>query len=293
MQNNFYLPFMDSRMLELTFIMQGIIDKYSQYLKFPETKIAGVYGSFNNIIWNGGRPISTNEFSTFEEIKNCINLINKHNLIYKFTFTNQLLDESHCNDIYSNKILDLINETNNEIVIHSQILEDYIKDKYPSIQLTSSITKGFDLETFQKEIDKDYKAVVCYAKKNILQYIKDLQKEKQNKVEILLSGNACATCKLYKKHYESISYFNLYGKYQNHVCPLESGMSPQIIAEEDLVFNIDFLQKLNIHNYKIQGRTSSVNRLIEIYLNIFFQPQIIDEIRKDIYEMLGDKCENF
>ena len=82
-------------------------------------------------------------------------------MVCKFAFTNQLLEEQHLHNTYCNEVLDLIAETNNEIVIHSKILEDYIKNNYSNIPLTSSITKGFDLETFKKAIQE--------AKKNLVE----------------------------------------------------------------------------------------------------------------------------
>jgi hypothetical protein len=74
------------------------------------------------------------------------------------------LTENHCYDKYCNQILDLIADTENEIIIHSQILENYILNKYPNIPLTSSITKGFDLNTFKTALHQNYKNVVCFYK---------------------------------------------------------------------------------------------------------------------------------
>ncbi len=284
---------MDSDTIQLAYIMQEQLKHYSKYCKFSNPNIIGVYGSFNNIIWNGGRAITTSEFTTFDSIKNCIKDFNNHNLICKFTFTNQLLTQEHCYDSYCNQILDLIAETNNEIVIHSPILEQYIRNIYPNIPLTSSITKGFDFNTFKIALHQDYKNVVCHYKQNILKYLETMPIELQNKTELILNADACAYCKMFTKHYECESYYNLYGKYlnQNNCYKFYPDYDAQkewfnLSIEERLIFDIQYFNWLNIHNYKIQGRTKNIGQLIDIYLSIFFYSEIHEEIYNNIKNSL-------
>ena len=281
MQNNFYLPFMGKDTIKLIYILREQLIQYQNYLKFPEANIIGVYGSFNNIIWNGGRPITTTDFNTFDDVKKCINDLNNNNLICKFTFTNQLLKKEHCQDRYSNQVLELINETNNEITINSPILENYIREHYPNIKLTSSITKGFDLNTLKEVLQQDYKNVVCYYKTDILKYLETETMENQQKIELLLGGDPCANCPLYHKHYEIISYYNLYNIYKEHECIREN---PNYILNEknNLLFDISYFSSLNIHTYKIQGRLLSIEQLIDKYVRIFFLPEIQEKIKNNI-----------
>jgi hypothetical protein len=106
-----------------------------------------------------------NDFDSLEKIEQCLYDLNKHNLICKLTFTNQVLTEEHLNNKYCNDILDLVANTNNEITIHSKLLENHILNKYPKIPLTSSITKGSDLLTLQEAINSNkYDSIVCYPR---------------------------------------------------------------------------------------------------------------------------------
>lgn len=295
MQNNFYLPFMGQDTINLAFIMQECLDKYSSYVKYPNPIIAGLYGSFNNIIWNGGRTIITSDFQNFEEVKQCLNNINKHNLKCKFTFTNQLLTKEHCENQYCNQILKLIADTNNEITIHSKLLENYISSLYPEIPLTSSITKGFDFETFKIALNQNYKNVVCYYKQNILKYLETVPFNLQQKTELILNADDCAYCKMCKKHYECESFYNLHnyylhenGCYRFH--PMYDAKKEwfSLPIEERLYFDINYFQWLNINTYKIQGRMKTIEQLLETYLYIFFYPSMYQEI----YDYLKDNINN-
>lgn len=289
MQDNFYLPFMGQKTIDLAFIIQDCLKEYSDYVKYNNPTVIGLYGSFNNIIWNGGRIITTNEFQTFEEVKQCLKTINNHDLKCKLTFTNQLLTENHCYDKYCNQILDLIADTENEIIIHSQILEDYILNKYPTIPLTSSITKGFDLNTFKTALHQNYKNVVCFYKQGILKYLETQPVELQNKVELMLHSDDCAYCKMYHQHYECESYYNLYNKYknENYCYHFSKNYNKQtewfnLPLEERLYFDLNYFNWLNIHTYKIQGRSFSLDELINAYLWIFFYPEIHEEVYNKI-----------
>lgn len=285
LMNNFYLPFTNHKNLDLIFFIQDQIYQYSDFLIFPNTNIAGVYGNFSNNIWNGGRTFSSLDFSNFNLKKECLSNINSHSMICKFTFTNQLLTKEHCLNKECNQLLDLIAETNNEIVIYSIILEDYIRERYPLIGLTSSITKGNSLEVFKNNIHNNYKAVVCFYKRNILQYIEQLNNSDKNKIELLLNDDGCAYCNNSINHFKSESFNNLYGTTNVFPCQQYNQNYKNILAlpvEETLFYNIQYFQDIGIHNYKIRGRGESINKLISIYINTFFQPEIHKTIYNDI-----------
>ena len=278
--NNFYLPFTDQKTLNLAFFMQEQISQYSNYLLYPNAKIAGVYGSFPGLIWNGGRSFYNTDFIHISDMYNCLQEINNKSMICKFTFTNQLLEKQHCSNPLCNNILDLIADTKNEIVIFSDILENYIKEKYPYINLTSSITKGNSLSVLQNNLQKDYSAVVCFYKKNILQYISQLSKIDQNRIELLLNDEGCAHCSNSVNHFANESYNNLYGTQRQFLCnkQLKDYNDYETLLnlsnDEQLFYNIKYFQDLNIHNYKIRGRCSSLNNLASVYVNTLFMPEV-------------------
>lgn len=176
--NKFYLPFNTLDSVKLAIVTQKLLANLEEGTSlYPNAQIAGVYGSFDNLIWNGGRNIQTGDFETIESIVECFTLLKEHDLKCKITFTNSLLTEEHLVDEQCNAILDLIAEFENEIVVNSPILEGYIRNKYPNIPLTSSITKGWDFNTFISAIPKNYESVVCIYRNNILQYLENASLE--------------------------------------------------------------------------------------------------------------------
>lgn len=294
-QDNFYLPFMGSDSIELAIIIKELLAKYKDYSKFSNPIIKGVYGNFNNIIWNGGRTIVTDEFSTIPEMEKCIKIINNNDLICRLTCTNQLLTENHLQDNLCNNILELISNTNNEIIVHSFLLENYIRQLYPNIPLISSITKGFDLNTFQEALKQDYKNVVCFYRQDILKYLETVSLKDQNKVELLLQSDHCAYCKKYNKHYEFESYNSLYNKkeidYQCYKFNLNYNEQKEwfnLSLEERLNYNIKYFQWLNIHTYKIQGRLCNIDQLIDLYIDTLFYPynDIRNNIKNEIKQLI-------
>ena len=288
--NNFFLPFMNLPNLDLAYAIQDQLQIYKEHSRFPEANITGVYGSFNNIIWNGGRTIYCDDFQTFDQIKSCLKTINSHNMICKFVFTNQLLEEQHLYDKYCNQVLDLIAETGNEIVINSLLLENYIRDKYPTIQFTSSITKGADFNTYKTAIQQNYKSVVCYPRRNILADIGTLSNEDKQKIELMINNDGCGHCKIDKQHYENESYNNLYGTnklfscYQFHPNYKRYKELLAVPIEEQLFNNNEYFQDLGISSYKIRGRGEPVDRLLIDYLNILFWPGVRDEIYHNLQQ---------
>lgn len=289
MENNFYLPFTNQETIDLIFIIKEKINQYSNYLNYSNVNIAGVYGCFPNIIWNGGRTLLDNEFDNIEKIQSCIKNFNDNGLICKFTFTNSLLTDEHLKDEYCNELLDLISQSKNEITIYSSILEDYILNKYPNIPLNSSITKGTDFETFKREMDKNiYKRIVCYPRRNILSYIEQLKPEDKNKVELLISSG-CGYCKIYKEHYKIESFNSLYNKKEKFNCyrlnnnynfAEEHSNQP---FEEQMIFDIDYYQNIGISSYKVQGRVChEIDLSISQYCNLFFQENIKNEVIEEI-----------
>ena len=294
MKNNFYLPFTNQETINLIFTIKEKINQYPNYLNYPNTNITGVYGCFPGMIWNGGRTLLANEFDNIEKIQSCIKNFNDNDLICKFTFTNSLLTDEHLKDEYCNELLDLISQSENEITIYSSILEDYILNKYPNIPLNSSITKGTDFETFKREMDKKiYKKVVCYPRRNILSYIKTLNPEEKDKVELLVSSG-CGYCKIYKEHYKVESYNSLYNTQEKFNCYRLNGnynFEEEHLKhpfEEQMNFNIDDYQDIGITSYKVQGRVChEIDLSIQQYCNLFFHEDIKNQIIKEIEPIFG------
>ena len=79
----------------------------------------------------------------------------------RFTFTNPLITEEHLNDKFCNDVMRMADNGLNEVIVNSPILEEYIREKYPSYKITSSTCKQIeDFDALSAELDKDYSLVV-------------------------------------------------------------------------------------------------------------------------------------
>ena len=153
--------------------LPGLFEFYEFYKKFlplfknkPEyfydwCKIGSIYGSPSNCIWSGGR-ISYED----HDPKKVLYLMKKYNISARLTFSNSLIEEKHLSDIKCNELCRLLNlDLNNGIIIHSDILMEYLKSKYPNLYYVSSTTKVLtDFNDFKKEVENpDFTYVVPAA----------------------------------------------------------------------------------------------------------------------------------
>lgn len=93
------------------------------------------------------------------------------------------------------------------------------------------------------------------------------------------------------EHYALESYNNLHQDNQIFNCYFyrenvdREEILNSIPNEEQLNFDIDYFQKLNIHKYKIQGRTYDIDHLIDSYVDVFFDCRIQEEMKNQLMSL--------
>ena len=120
---------------------QVIINLMKEYPeKFRDNyEIGSVYGTFPGAIWNGGRAvIGVTQKSDMEKI---ISTYNSFGVPVRFTWTNSLIEEKHLDDTYCNLIMSVADNGKNQVLVNKQILEDYLRKRYPDFKYISSTTK--------------------------------------------------------------------------------------------------------------------------------------------------------
>lgn len=166
--------------------------------------VGSVYGTFPGAIWNGGRAVfGTVSRSDMEKI---IKTYNDFGVPVRFTWTNSLIEEKHLNDTYCNLIMDVANNGKNQVLVNREVLEDYLKDKYPDFGFISSTTKRItSLEDLKKEYEKDYELVVLDYDLNHDDAVINALREYASRTEILVDEICFPNCPKRKAHYESES----------------------------------------------------------------------------------------
>ena len=122
-----------------TFILK--LQKSHPILFIPNRKIYSIYGSFPNMIWNGGRVCVADEDISEDEIRETFELYTSYNVCLSLTMTNLVLEEKHLSDKYCNKILEIANTEryNTECIVAKDLMEEYIRSKFPNIKINKSI----------------------------------------------------------------------------------------------------------------------------------------------------------
>lgn len=280
---NFYLPnFCDKFNLNPLFI--ELLEKEPEKF-YDGVEIKAVYGSFPGAIWNGGRL----NFGVMrrKEMEDTIAYYNNKNISIRYTWTNCLLETKHFNDTYCNLIMDIGNNGKNDIIINDSNLENYLREHYKKYGFISSTSKCIlDIDTFNKELEKDYKLVVLDYRKNadydFLNAIKD-----KKRVEIVVNEICSPTCQVRNEHFIEHSRMQLnYESLDDWTWECKSGASDfygsfkndSFVTLEDM----RKLQDMGFENFKIQGRYGHPAEILENYLYYLIKPEYKDELRLNL-----------
>ena len=181
--------------------------------------IASVYGAPADCIWGGGRVESGNQ-----NPREVFALMREYGISARLTFSNSQLEPVHLADKKCNALCALLSENDrvqNGVIIHSDLLLDYLKSHYPDLYFVSSTTKVLtDFADFLNEVkNDDFLYVVPDFRLNKafdrLNTLPDLQK---NKVEFLCNECCFFGCVDRKRCYEAVSLNNLGKDCPDHRC---------------------------------------------------------------------------
>ncbi len=249
-------------------------------------KIGSVYGTFPGAIWNGGRAVFG--LSSKEDMKKILSTYEKYDTPVRFTWTNSLLTEEHLNDTYCNQIMKLADNGRNQVLVNTDVLEDYLREKYPNYKFISSTTKRItDLSDFQKELQKDYFMVVLdYDLNHDEDVLKSLESE-ASRVEILVDEICFPNCPKRKAHYADESLMQLnFEKGTTFDCPnrktvpsfAECKKRPAFISKEEIKSYID----RGFENFKLVGRGLPKEMVLESYLYYLVKDEYTEFIKDKI-----------
>lgn len=282
--------------------------------------IGSVYGAPADCIWGGGRAGFGDD-----DAKKVLDLMKEYGISARLTFSNYLLREEHlldkkCNalcklfeeagDIQSesvsnsnmqNKSIKDIQENNvqpkvviqNGVIVHSDLLLDYLKKNYPNLYFVSSTTKVLtDFQQFSNEVKrKEFRYVVPDFRLNkSFDRLNTLTQIEKDKVEFLCNECCWFGCKDRKRCYETVSRKNLGENCPEHHCAApdaEEGYrfskamkNPGFIRIEDIQ---NVYLPMGFSNFKIEGRGLGSALVLEFLLYYMVKPEYQIHIREAIY----------
>ena len=254
-------------------------------------EIGSIYGAPADCLWGGGR-VGFGE----EEPRSVAELMREYGTSARLTFSNSLLEEKHLSDKKCNALCALFEKNGraeNGVIVASDLLLAYLKEKYPGFYFVSSTTKVLtDFKDFQKECDRpefrfvvpDFRLNKEFSKLNALS---DAQKQK---VEFLCNECCWFDCYDRKKCYENVSRKSLEEPCEDHVCVSPNAArgyrfsdamkNPGFIGIEEI--RRTYLPQ-GFSHFKIEGRSLGSAIILEFLLYYMTKPEHQLKVREEIY----------
>lgn len=254
-------------------------------------EIGSVYGAPADCVWGGGR-VGFGEHEPREVLK----LMQEYGVSSRLTFSNSLLCAEHLSDRKCNALCALFGESKeprNGVIIHSDILLEYLKKRYPEFYFVSSTTKVLtDFRQFVHELEReDFSFVVPDFRLNkAFDKLNSLSASQKNKVEFLCNECCWFGCTDRKNCYENVSRKNLGENCPEHRCKApnagngyrfsEAMKNPGFISVNDIR---NVYLPMGFSNFKIEGRGLGSAVVLEFLLYYMTKPEYQLNVREEIY----------
>lgn len=251
--------------------------------------IGSLYGAPADCIWGGGRV----GFGDAEP-RQVLALTEEYGISARLTFSNSLLRQEHLLDKKCNRLCALLNQQEgNGVIVHSDLLLEYLKQKYPNLYFVSSTTKVLtDFRQFLDEVNReDFRFVVPDFRMNkAFGELDTLTEVQRDKVEFLCNECCWFGCQDRRMCYENVSRKNLGESCPDHVCTAPGGSqgyrfskameNPGFIGVEDI--RKTYLP-MGFSHFKIEGRGLGSALILELLLYYMTKPEYQIHVREAVY----------
>lgn len=252
--------------------------------------IGSIYGAPADCIWGGGRA----GFGDSEAEK-VFSLMAQYGISARLTFSNSLIRKEHLADVKCNKLCELLEaaKVKNGIIVHSDILLDYLKNKYPEFYFVSSTTKVLtDYNDLLNEVNRDDFSYVVpdFRLNKCFDKLGTMTQEQKDKIEFLCNECCWIGCYDRKACYEAVSRMNLGENCNGHICvssEADEGYrfskamhNPAFISVDDIR---NIYMPMGFTNFKIEGRSLGSALVLEFLLYYMTKPEYQINVREEIY----------
>ena len=253
--------------------------------------IGSIYGAPSDCIWGGGRVENGNA-----DPPAVLALMREYGISARLTFSNSLLRPEHLADRKCNALCKLLEESGppqNGVIVHSELLLEYLMKKYPQLYFISSTTKVLtDFQQLAREAARpEFRYVVPDFRLNRafdrLGALPEVQKEK---LEFLCNECCWFGCRDRRACYETVSRRNLGEAGAEHRCAAPNAAdgyrfsramaNPAFIGTDDIT---DIYLPMGFSNFKIEGRGLGSALILEFLLYYMTKPKCRLLVREEIY----------
>ena len=289
---------------ELYKVFLPLFREHREYF-YDWCKIGSIYGAPNDCLWGGGRV----GFGDAQP-DSVAALMKEFGISARLIFSNSLIREEHladkkCNtlcEMFANgsasknsatQVSDKNGAVQNGIIIHSDLLLNYIKAKYPDFYFVSSTTKVLtDFHQLEEELDRNEFSYVVPDFRLNKQFTKlnALSQAQKQKVEFLCNECCFFGCHDRKKCYENVSQKSLGENSEDHVCVSPNAQrgyrfsdamkNPGFIGIEDIQ---NVYAPAGFSHFKIEGRSLGSAIILEFLLYYMTKPKHQLKVREEIY----------
>ena len=251
--------------------------------------VGSIYGAPADCIWGGGRVgFGDNDPQAV------LALLREYGISARLTFSNSLLREEHLSDGRCNRLCAMLaSEGDNGVIVHSDLLLDYLKKTYPELYFVSSTTKVLtDFRDLESELNRDeFRYVVPDFRLNkVFEKLNNLLAAQKDKVEFLCNECCWFGCYDRKACYENVSRKCLGEDCPDHVCVAPDGNDGYRFSkamENPAFIGIDDIQStyvpMGFSNFKIEGRGLGSAMILEFLIYYMTKPQYQLHVREAIY----------
>ena len=253
--------------------------------------IGSIYGAPAGCIWGGGR-VGEGDQDPGEVLA----LLEKYGISGRLTFSNSLIREEHLADRKCNALCAMFEKsgkTKNGVIVHSELLLEYLKKKYPGLYFVSSTTKVLtDFDRFTEEVDREEfrYAVPDFRLNKALDQWDTLSERQKAKVEFLCNECCFYGCRDRKRCYEAVSRKNLGEDGPDHCCTAPGAgegyrfsramENPGFIGAEE-IRNVNL--PMGFSDFKIEGRGLGSALVLEFLLYYMTRPEYQIHVREEMY----------
>ena len=250
--------------------------------------IGSIYGAPSDCLWGGGR-IGFGDDDPWE----ALSLTREYGVSARLTFSNSLLRAEHLADAKCNRLCAMFESEANGVIVHSDLLLNYLKERYPKYYFVSSTTKVLtEFRDFERELNRsDFRFVVPDFRLNrSLARLNGLTQAQKDKVEFLCNECCGIDCRARKACYENVSRKSLGEDCADHICAASDGGEGYRFSkamENPAFIGIDGIQSvylpMGFHHFKLEGRSLGSALILEFLLYYMTKPEHQLRVREEIY----------
>ena len=253
--------------------------------------IGSIYGAPADCLWGGGR-VGFGE----ARAEDVAALMREHGVSARLTFSNSLLRREHLADRKCNALCALFEHNGpaeSGVIVHSDLLLDYLRERYPGFYFVSSTTKVLtDFSAFEAELDRpEFRfAVPDFRLNRAFDRLDALSGAQKARVEFLCNECCWFDCPGRRACYENVSRKNLGEDVPDHACcspTARRGYRFSDAMENPGFIGVDDIRSVYLprgfSHFKIEGRSLGSAVVLEFLLHYMTKPDCQLKVREEIY----------